>query len=438
MGLFGEKLRKYREQRGLEIDDISNVTKISVRMLRALEEEHFDQLPGGVFNRGFVRAYARQVGLDQEEAVADYAAALRESLLQQSILPDLRTPDPEPTFVAAPEPVKHEPGADRVLKAGAENVLPSPDLPASHKNDHGNVQSPEPQDLYPQDPGAPNPASQNQGSQIPELRPEDRRNNQDRRNTEDRRNQARRDEDRRHQHQAQARAANPLTSRFRQKYPAGTPTEPVAESSVEVPWGKLAVALLLVTLTLAFWNFRPHAQPPASHPVASSNPSPAPVSTPVSSATQLSAPARSPRVETPSPAGTQSTATPFSAPISAATAPHPNPAPASAASSPDAEPDFKPRVTHNAAPKPPATFTLLIRADETTWVSLMVDGKPAARETLIAPAHTSVRATHQIVVKTGNAASISFQLNGKPIPAQGHEGQAITYLFDSTSVHVVQ
>jgi hypothetical protein len=118
--------------------------------------------------------------------------------------------------------------------------------------------------------------------------------------------------------------------------------------------------------------------------------------------------------------------------------PHPNPAPASTASSADAEPDFKPRVTHTTAAKPPATFTLLIRADETTWVSLMVDGKPADRETLIAPAHTSVRATHEIVVKTGNAASISFQLNGKPIPAQGHEGQAITYLFDATSVHVVQ
>jgi hypothetical protein len=433
VGLFGEKLRKYREQRGLEIDDISNVTKISVRMLRALEEEHFDQLPGGVFNRGFVRAYARQVGLDQEEAVADYAAALRESLLQQSILPDLRTPDPELTFVATPDPIKpdREPDADQVLETAPENILPSADLPAgNHKNeDDGNVQNPEPQNLE----------SQSQGPQVPELRPEDRRNqNQEDRRNEDRRNQARRDEDRRRLHQTQARAANPLTSRFRQKYPAGTPTEPVAESSVEVPWGKLAVALLLVTLTLAFWNFRPHAQPAASHSVASPNQSPAPVSTPASSATQLSAPASSPRVETPSLAGTQSTATSSPAPNSAATAPHPTPASASTASSPDAEPNFKPRVTHAAAPKPPATFTLLIRADQTTWVSLMVDGKPAARETLIAPAHTSVRATHDIVVKTGNAASISFQLNGKPIPAQGHEGEAITYLVDATSVHVIQ
>ncbi|MGC2404671.1 MAG: helix-turn-helix transcriptional regulator, partial [Acidobacteriaceae bacterium] len=103
MGAFGEKLRKQREQRGIELDTISNTTKISTRMLRALEEEHFDQLPGGVFNKGFVRAYARQVGLDEAEAVSDYLAALRESQVQsQNILPDFR----KPVDVAAPEPAQ--------------------------------------------------------------------------------------------------------------------------------------------------------------------------------------------------------------------------------------------------------------------------------------------------------------------------------------------
>src|SRR5258708_21448529 len=62
-------------------------------MLRALEEEHFDQLPGGVFNKGFVRGYARQAGLDEAEAITDYLAALRESQVQsQKILPDFRNP----------------------------------------------------------------------------------------------------------------------------------------------------------------------------------------------------------------------------------------------------------------------------------------------------------------------------------------------------------
>jgi len=449
VGVFGEKLRKQREQRGLELEAISNTTKISIRMLRALEEEHFQQLPGGVFNRGFVRAYARQVGLDEEEAIADYVTALRESML-----PDFRAPEPEPSPVdpaepADPKPEAHEPDVDQLV----ETVLPGPDLPSANpKSDDSYLQSQDPQipESHSLEPLSPAP-------QTPMLPPEERRkqgrrNNEDRRN-EDRRNEARRDQDRRgearrdetrrdearrYPHPTQARAANPLASRFRQKYPAGTPTEPAAQSSVEIPWGKLAVALLLVTLTLAFWNFRPHAQPAASPAVAPSNQSPAPVSTPTSAAIRFPGSASSPRVEIPSPAESQSAGTASSAPIPAATAPHTNPASASPASSPGAsEPDFKPRIVHAAIPKPPSTFTLQIRADETTWVSLMVDGKPAARETLIAPAHTSVRATHEIVVKTGNAAGVSFQLNGKPIPAQGREGQAITYLFDATSVRVV-
>jgi cytoskeletal protein RodZ len=79
VGTFGENLRQRREQRGLTIDAISNVTKISPRMLLALEEERFDQLPGGVFNKGFVRAYARQLGLSEEETLNDYLGALRET-----------------------------------------------------------------------------------------------------------------------------------------------------------------------------------------------------------------------------------------------------------------------------------------------------------------------------------------------------------------------
>src|SRR5258708_39330726 len=48
-------------------------------MLQALEEENFDHLPGGIFNKGFVRAYARYVGLDEEQAVADYLEASGET-----------------------------------------------------------------------------------------------------------------------------------------------------------------------------------------------------------------------------------------------------------------------------------------------------------------------------------------------------------------------
>jgi cytoskeleton protein RodZ len=75
MGSFGERMRREREMRGIKLEDITESTKISRRNLLALEEEHFDRLPGGIFNKGFVRAYARFLGLDEEEAVQDFMAA---------------------------------------------------------------------------------------------------------------------------------------------------------------------------------------------------------------------------------------------------------------------------------------------------------------------------------------------------------------------------
>jgi cytoskeleton protein RodZ len=78
MGGFGDRLKREREMRGITLDEITESTKISRRHLEALEGEHFDQLPGGVFNKGFVRAYARFLGLDEDQAVADYSAASNE------------------------------------------------------------------------------------------------------------------------------------------------------------------------------------------------------------------------------------------------------------------------------------------------------------------------------------------------------------------------
>lgn len=79
MGEFGDKFRKAREKKEISLDDVSNVTKISTRMLRAIENEHFDQLPGGVFNKGFIRAYAKHLGLNSDDAVSDYLACLRQA-----------------------------------------------------------------------------------------------------------------------------------------------------------------------------------------------------------------------------------------------------------------------------------------------------------------------------------------------------------------------
>lgn len=75
MGSFGERLRREREMRGVSLDEIATATKIGTRSLKALENEDFSKLPGGIFNKGFVRAYARFLGIDEDQAVADYVTA---------------------------------------------------------------------------------------------------------------------------------------------------------------------------------------------------------------------------------------------------------------------------------------------------------------------------------------------------------------------------
>jgi cytoskeletal protein RodZ len=69
---LGDTLRRAREQRGLTLDELSLRTKISPRFLHALEHNDFTALPGGLFTRGFLRAYAREVGLDPVAIVGEY------------------------------------------------------------------------------------------------------------------------------------------------------------------------------------------------------------------------------------------------------------------------------------------------------------------------------------------------------------------------------
>lgn len=107
MGEFGDKFRKAREKKELSLDDVSNVTKISTRMLQAIEEENFEQLPGGVFNRGFIRAYAKHLGLDSEDAVNDYLACLRQAQVDSYDGWDLaKPPAPVPPVATKPKPAR--------------------------------------------------------------------------------------------------------------------------------------------------------------------------------------------------------------------------------------------------------------------------------------------------------------------------------------------
>ena len=74
---FGEHLKREREMRGVTLEEISVATRIAPRFLAALESEQWELLPGGVFNRGFIRSVARYLGLDEDSLVAEYALETR-------------------------------------------------------------------------------------------------------------------------------------------------------------------------------------------------------------------------------------------------------------------------------------------------------------------------------------------------------------------------
>ena len=97
---FGEHLKRERELRGISRDEICAATRIGARFLDALENEDWEILPGGIFNRGFIRGVARFLGLDEDDLLAEYDQAVgeRDSLI---------APSPSP-------PVAREPQKKRV------------------------------------------------------------------------------------------------------------------------------------------------------------------------------------------------------------------------------------------------------------------------------------------------------------------------------------
>jgi len=88
MGRFGEKLKAEREARGVRLEDIAKQTRVSVRLLSAIESERFDLLPGGVFNVSFIRQYCRHVGLDEDTVIAEFNALAQPKELAVTEIPE--------------------------------------------------------------------------------------------------------------------------------------------------------------------------------------------------------------------------------------------------------------------------------------------------------------------------------------------------------------
>lgn len=373
MGEFGDKFRKAREKKEISLDDVSNVTKIGARMLRAIEEEHFDQLPGGVFNKGFIRAYAKHLGLNDEEAVTDYLACLRQAQIdahevwepEASMKPDsghrLATPDRRRSAES------NKPAAKSQSPARAEEL---PDL------------------------------------QLPRLE--------------------------------HGRASRDKFARM---------------SDREIPWRILAVAAIVAVLATILWirhSHSTHTAAASSSPAKPQQSTPAalPASVPTSALESLNQPS------TPAPTnGTPTLAHPSS--------PNPHPsqgaqsfatsgnssgaAPATSSTTNSAggaeNNDVTTSTLKQAVPGSSALSTaplkLVIRAQETSWISVQADGQTVSQETLIAPAHASIRASHEIVARIGNAAGVTFLWNGQEVPADGAEAEVKTFVFDANGVRVV-
>ncbi len=272
MGSFGERMRREREMRGIKLEEISESTKISQRNLLALEEEHFDRLPGGIFNKGFVRAYARFLGLDEDQAVHDF------------------------------------------LTASAEY-----DQPAA---------------LQPPDP----PTS------IVKL--------------------------------------------------AVIPSE-ASEKRKDLVWA-LAALLVLVAGGIG-WYYLNYGKLPAL---------------------------------------TGRTSAHSGAAESAQPSPHANIQSTSQAGSPEIAPELKgaPGTLIGPAGAAQQTVVLAIRANQQTWVSMVVDGKPYLDQTLSAGTERTVQARESIVLRTGNAGGLEFSYNGQPVVAAGKDGQVRTMTFTPRGV----
>ena len=76
---FGEELRRERLVREITLEEISAATKISVRLLKALEDSDLSRLPAPAFTRGFIRSYAIHIGIDPEEKVCAYMTDLADA-----------------------------------------------------------------------------------------------------------------------------------------------------------------------------------------------------------------------------------------------------------------------------------------------------------------------------------------------------------------------
>jgi len=377
VGQFGDKFRKAREKKSLSLDDVSNVTKIGSRMLQAIEEERFEQLPGGVFNKGFIRAYAKQVGLNDEEAVNEYLACLRQAQIDAQAIwePNARQSAQKHPRVA--------PDQIAANKAVASKLSPRSERPYSAKSDSSSATT----------------ARQD----LPEL-------------------QLPRLED-----------VRPPRRQYLQKRQGQLPWRPAIMAflilvMLAVLWQRHARHAHAESAT---------AVTAATAVVASSGSQTAPGAGTAAQSSLVSND-KTARDSTGSDrlidkrASIGKTESANASPLSSGASPRPA---ANGSQNGQDDDDTTAAPASRPAPESSKLFTLVIRATENSWISVTADGQPVSHETLIAPANTSVHANREIVARVGNAAGVSFLWNGQEIQPEGAESEVKTFIFDAAGMH---
>jgi hypothetical protein len=259
---FGASLKKEREKQGVTLDEVCVSTKVAVRFLQAIEAEQFEKLPGGIFNKGFVRAYAQHLGINDDDAVADY---LQAAGLQPPV-PLNTTPPGEEPYVDDEVPQARLISVPAVKKPEPKVVTPPlPPKPAVSV-------------LAPPVLVRPVEVKQTVAAAVAQNTPPRRRNKAARAHA--RQEQARQQQAR--QEQVRQEPARPETVRqeSEKKKPvqpakvAAPVLAPVVSDAHWFPWGKVAFALLLIAFGFAMWgsfhrDVEDHNGPPAPPPVAS-------------------------------------------------------------------------------------------------------------------------------------------------------------------------
>jgi cytoskeletal protein RodZ len=384
VGEFGDKFRQAREKKELSLDDVSNVTKISSRMLQAIEEEHFDQLPGGVFNKGFIRAYAKHLGLNSDDAVSDYLACLRQAQIDSHAGWDassgngrvapapLKSPEHP---IAKPAPKVQPPHSSEPVEELPELQLPRAEHIRGGKKEY----------LSRQPSGPP-------WALI-----------------------------------AAAVLVVVLAIFFWTRHPRASTTAAKATAPPAAP----VIASAASPTTSAPTSSAPSSSPAPAAPAA------APVQTQSTTSSAVAASQTTNVPPTPdSQQSTDSEDLPVARPSKQATTPaSADPTQVKVERKGDVTIRSFGAATSKPTEKSASTLTLVVRASENSWISVTSDGQLLTQETLIAPAATSFHASRELVVRVGNAAGISFLWKGEEVPPQGAESEAKTFTFDAQGMH---